>query len=190
MIPREMLNNRFVMVSPELPLKHLLAAFLMLPDDERARWYGILNPARGRWGVVSLGDLIETVEQQGEEVLHHPLESIPDLNTGAEAVECKAMGIGQARREMHKQPNRRLVVLEEGRPIGLLCDVFHAGAFGGTQLELYGRAREERWRPPSRAVLYACPLCAAVTDFIELIDPETNQLRCPACGTIIPEDDR
>jgi hypothetical protein len=124
------------------------------------------------------------MEEHGERILGAPLNTIEGLCIESKTIERRSMGIGQARRAMYRQPDRRLVVLEDGRPAGLLCDVFHAGLLGGLPLELFGK----RHRPHRRVITYTCPQCDTESDFVDLIDPETNRLICPECQTHIVED--
>lgn len=185
MIPKDMLIRRFWLVTPEIPCEDLIMAFLALPAQEQTRWYAVLQPDEGQWAVLSPAELFEAVQHQEEEVLERPLHAVTSLYVESKAIERKAVGIGQARRDMHKQPNRRLVVLEEGQPVGLLCDVFHAGLLGGVPLELYGK---RQGRPSRQAITYTCPQCEKVSDFVDLIDPATNHLICPKCQARIAED--
>jgi hypothetical protein len=184
MIPKEALIRKFWLVSPEALCEDLVVALRALPAKEQSHWHAVLEVDTGRWAVVSPSELSEALERQGESMLGVPLNTIKGLGVASQAIERESMGIGQARRVMYKQPKRRLVVLEDGRPVGLLSDVFHAGLLGGLFLELFGK----RHRPRRQVITFTCPQCEAVSDFVDLIDPETNQLICPICQALIVED--
>ncbi len=96
--------------------------------DTQNKWtYIIVRLDDGRYAVLRLNELIQALQRQSDiltpDMLDVPLSSVSDLLApiAGATVEQASMGTGRARQLVNKMPGKRLVVLAEGRVIGLLA---------------------------------------------------------------------
>jgi hypothetical protein len=180
----ERLNTRFIVTDAAATIDAVAQALEHVPAGKRLNWYVVVRLPAGSFAVIDAEDLGKAILAHGENIRATPLRDVPGLLTVSLVVERAAQGIGEARKLMYQDPRRRLVVLEQGEPIGLLVDVERAGGFGGAMTALFGREHVLATKGPQITV--RCPVDGGTYDFAEVIDLTTNRLICPK-GHLIEE---
>jgi hypothetical protein len=93
-------------------------------------------------------------------------------------VERMAQGVGEARNVMYDSYKSRLVVLEDGEPVGLLASEDQEGGFGGGLSAVVGPGQRSENITEGRFTV-RCPEDGGVYDLFQVLDAATGQLRCP-----------
>lgn len=118
-IPLEDLEKNFVVALPDETIGALL---VRLPADhnERANTYVVQPVGDGRYVVVRWLEVEQIATAMKQDIRGMQLSSLAGLPQPIGAVEQSSMGGEAARRKRDTQPGRRLVVLADGKVIGLL----------------------------------------------------------------------
>jgi hypothetical protein len=172
------LQTKFLVVPSTISLGHLLTGLEQIPTGQRADWYVVVRLDAGGLAAFDLQDLAQTVADQPEVNRDRPLTAFPELVIASDTAERQGQGIGQARRLMRRSHKRRLVVLEDGEPVGLLVDVARAGGWGGIMTTLFGE-EQERYNVSEAPVKVRCPVDGAFFNLADIIDLQTGALVCP-----------
>lgn len=181
------LRTDFIQVTHRITLQNVAQALGRLPKGVRMGWYVVVKLASGDFAVLHPAELIAVVDAQGQDILAWPLDQIPELLVPSESVDRQEMGFGQAKQERQVSSKRRLVVLENGQPIGLLTDELLGGIFGGSWTDMFSSSDSSE--QIDLDIRYTCPKCKLTYSFGDLIDLKTNRLICPKDGCIVPEED-
>lgn len=130
-IPQEEINTKWIQVAEDETVGAVLAR---LPGDrtQRAFFYIVLPVAGGRYIVARWIEVEQIAAQTGQDIRGLRFASLPGLPQPVEAVERDSMGISAAREQRDAQPGKRLVVLTDGQPVGLLTIETLAGESLGT----------------------------------------------------------
>jgi hypothetical protein len=151
--------------------------------------YVIVRFPDGRFSVPSLYELRQAAEKLGPAVLDYALADVPPSVVTVGAVDQSAVSPTVARRERDRQPNRRLVVVREGQPVGLLTNERRGGSASGAPLDLFGPfmrvlPREElRRRLEDQGGETTCRFCSRPFKFYEL-RTDVGAYACPHCHAI------
>ena len=176
-ISKEYLDPHFLHVDAANTVEQVIDALAQLPRAQRMSWYFLANLPEGGRAIFSVSDFETIAEDHGESLWATPLQDLPGLLVASPEVERTAMGIGEARNIMRASPNRRMVVLDQGQPIGLLMDRLRAGVFGGFRARLFGEERPKT--SISGQIMVRCPVDGANYPLADVIDLSSDRLVCP-----------
>jgi len=188
-IPEQELERRIVVVDARASLAELLIQARELSTPPR---YVVVELDGGQFAAVTVGEISQAVDRLGPAALDVPLDRLPATNQPTGAVERMALGFGEAERLRDRQPNRRLVVTEAGRPLGLMVNEARGSSVTGVPFDLFGSympggfdhlLAERSSAHPSQA----CPRCGQEFVFYEL-DPRANAFACPHCHSVLAQD--
>jgi hypothetical protein len=117
-IPQADINTNWIWVAPSETVAQIQAK---LPADRNVRAYKyIVFPTTGGNYVVARWLEIEAIAAGGQNILGTPIGMLKGLPKPVIGIEQNSMGISSAREERDAQPGKRLVILSNGQPIGLL----------------------------------------------------------------------
>jgi hypothetical protein len=173
----EYLDPHFLHVDAANTVEQVIDALAQLPPSMRMSWYFLASLQEGELAVFGVTDFETAAEELGDELWAKPLQDVPGLLVPSPAVERNAMGIGEARNMMRASPTRRLVVLEQGQPVGLLMDRLRAGVFGGFRARLFGEERPKT--SISGQIMVRCPVDGESYPLAEVVDLSSDRLVCP-----------
>lgn len=188
-IPEQELELRFVAVGGQTSVAEVV-------EQARARdvppRYVVLTLDSGRVAVLPVGEINRAVERLGPQALDLPLGRLPEAANPTGAVERTAVGFGEAERVRDRQPHRRLVVTEAGKPVGLLVNEARGSSVTGVPFDLFGSFMpggfdgllQERASVHPRQ---SCPNCGQDFVFYEL-HPQQNAYACPNCHSVLAQD--
>jgi hypothetical protein len=177
-IPMEELETNFIVTDANIRLGELAQALRPVPEERRTAWYIVVHLPEGGFAAVNLADLGELIEAPEPEIGAMSLQDVPGLLVSSRAVERVGQGVGEASRVMRRSPRRRLVVLDQGAPVGLLVSEYAAGGFGGVMTTLFGE-EQERFSITQGVVKVHCQACGQAYDFVDVIDLSSGNLVCP-----------
>jgi hypothetical protein len=124
-IPPEELYRSFVVVAPDATVGQVLR---QMPQDRGQRvWTYVVMPVEGgRYLAVLWRDVERSALKMGGDLSRFPFNMLEDLPEPIEAAEQSSTSKQAARDLRDAQPGRCLVVLSEGKVIGLLYEVSRA----------------------------------------------------------------
>lgn len=188
-IPRNELERRIVAVDGGISVAELVAR---VRDLDAAPRYVVVELAAGSFAAAPLGQVSQAVDRLGPSALDLPLARLPGTSQPTGAVERTAMGFGEAERVRDRQPHRRLVVTEAGRPVGLLVNEARGSSVTGVPFDLFGSYMPGGFDQllSERAGAHAsqaCPHCGQEFVFYEP-DPQSNAFACPHCHSVLAQD--
>lgn len=187
-IPVAELERSFITVDGDATLSELHAG---LRQQDSSLRYVIVALLDGNYSVALLSEISGAVARLGPPALRMRLADLPPTATPASAVERTAIGFGAAERQRDRQPSRRLLVLEDGEPIGLLTNEVRGGSTGGLPFNLFGPdsdlSTEALWQQLiDRREPITCPVCGRQFTFYEL-DPKRRAYICPHCHSVLSQ---
>ena len=118
-IPQEEINTHWIQVVANETIGEVLAR---LPADRAARAYVyiVFPVAGGRYVVARWVEIEQIALRMAQDTRHLPLGSLQGLPEPVEAVEGDSIARSAAREQRDAQPGKRLVILADGQPVGLL----------------------------------------------------------------------
>jgi CHAT domain len=123
-IPAEDLYTSFVVVASNTTVKDVLK---QLPQDRNQRvWMYVVLPAAGGRYLAVLWKEIEEIARAMGDIDLLPISALEGLPQPVEAIEQGSMGQRAARDLQAAQPGHRLVVLADGKVVGLLAETLRA----------------------------------------------------------------
>jgi hypothetical protein len=125
-IPQQEINTNWMWVSATETVGQIHAR---LPADrnERAYKYVVFQSGDGNYVVVRWIEVEQLAAAAGQDIRELPIGSLQGLPKSVIGVEQSGMGLAAAREERDAQPGKRLVILANGTPIGLLTKENLAG---------------------------------------------------------------
>jgi hypothetical protein len=120
-IPQEDINTNWIWVSSNETVGQVQAK---LQADRRARAYQYIVFATrdGNYIVARWLEIEQLAAASGQDIRGTPIGMLKGLPKPVIGIEQNSMGISSAREERDAQPGKRLVVLSNGQPIGLLTN--------------------------------------------------------------------
>ncbi|HEU5013168.1 MAG TPA: CHAT domain-containing protein [Roseiflexaceae bacterium] len=120
-LPLDRLKTNFVVAQPGATGAAIAA---QLPPEGQARdyTYALLPAMQGGYIVVFWRRLVQLAQRAGQDIASVVLEQLPGLPPASMAVERADLSEQDARQLRRSQPNRRLVVLENGAVVGLFAE--------------------------------------------------------------------
>ena len=120
-LPLDRLKTNFIMAQPGATGASIAA---QLPAEGSARdyTYVLLPDTQGGYIVVFWRRLVQLAQRAGQNIASTVLEQLPGLPPASMAVERADLSEQEARQLRRSQPNRRLVVLENGVVVGLFAE--------------------------------------------------------------------
>ncbi len=120
-LPLDRLKTSFIVAQPGATGASIASR---LPGDGRARdyIYVLLPDMQGSYIVVFWRRLVQLAQRSGQNIASVLLEELPGLPPASMAVERADLSEQEARQLRRSQPNRRLVVLENGAVVGLFAE--------------------------------------------------------------------
>jgi hypothetical protein len=150
------------------------------------RFYG-RDLANVGFGVVTVGELDDMANLLGPAILDLPLGKLPGLELFV-GVEREAVGVGIARRMRDKAPGRRLVILDEGKPVAVF-EVPERSISTHGLTRLYGKrfalSEDASGIVSAPTQARSCPHCSKQFDFYDLNDD--LEFCCPHCRQVITD---
>jgi hypothetical protein len=185
-IAEQVLQYSFLAVSGDTTVDGVRA---LVRDAGRPVHYLVVSLPNGGFGVALLRELSESVRRLGPDGLDTPIGRLPPAAEAVAGVERTAMDTGVAQREADRQPRRRLVVLENGRPIGLLTNESRGSAVGGVPFNLFGDYMQQsssdvRAALSARHAAERCRHCQQEFVFYEL-RADASAFACPHCHAVL-----
>jgi hypothetical protein len=118
-IPQKDINTNWILVSPDETVGQIRAR---LPADRNQRAYQyIVFPSRdGNYIVARWVEIEQIAKASGQDIRGTPIGMLQGLAPPVASVEQDSMGINAAGELRDEQPRKRLVVLSNNQPIGLL----------------------------------------------------------------------
>jgi CHAT domain len=118
-IPQEDINTNWVWVAPNETVGQIQAK---LPADRNARVYKYIVFATrdDKYIVARWAEIEQIAAASGQDIRGTPIAMLKGLPSPVIGIEQNSMGLTSAREERDAQPGRRLVILSNGQPIGLL----------------------------------------------------------------------
>jgi hypothetical protein len=98
----------------------------------------VVQQADGGLSAFTLAELNDDAERLGAVLLDAPLEELP--LQAAQTVERSQINLNRAERDARRAPGQRLLVLEDGQPLGVVA-ITSRGARKALVVELYREAR-------------------------------------------------
>lgn len=182
-IPMDRINSKVIEADGDSTVADVAQVYEHLPEVKRHHWYVIVQLGNDRFATLAFKDLLDATEEFGPAIRDRPLRDFPGLRD-SKVIERQGQGYGEARRVRNRSYKRRLVVLESGKPIGLLIETTRSGGFGGFMSTLFGQA--DRPINSDAQLQIRCPDDGQMYNFADIIDLETDKLVCPQ-GHIIEE---
>src|SRR3982750_2652918 len=120
-IPQEDINTNWVWVAPDETITQIQAK---LPADRnmRAYKYIVFAIGAGTYIVARWFEIEQIAAASKQDIRGTPIRMLQGLPKPVIAIEQNSMGISSAREERDAQPGKRLVILSNGQPIGLLTN--------------------------------------------------------------------
>jgi len=118
-IPQEDINTNWIWVAPNETVGQIQGK---LPADRKVRAfkYIVFETRDGTYIVVRWIEIEQLAAARGQDIRGTPISMLQGLPMPVIGIEQDSMGLTAAREERDAQPGRRLVVLSNGRAIGLL----------------------------------------------------------------------
>jgi hypothetical protein len=117
-IPQEDINTNWIWVSPNEMVGQIQAK-LSADRNVRAYQYIVFATPDGKY-IVARWLEIEQLAASGQDIRGTPIGMLSGLPKPVIGIEQNSMGLSSAREERDAQPGKRLVILSNGQPIGLL----------------------------------------------------------------------
>src|SRR5436853_406729 len=118
-IPQEDINTNWVWVSSNEPVGQLQAK-LSADRKVRAYQYIVFATNAGTYVVARWYEIEQIAAASGQDIRGTPIGMLQGLPKPVIGIEQTSMGISSAREERDAQPGKRIVILSNGQPIGLL----------------------------------------------------------------------
>src|SRR4051794_34361630 len=118
-IPQEDINTNWIWVSPNESVGQIQAK-LQADRNVRAYQYIVFATRDGNYIVARWLEIEQIAAASGQDIRGTPIGMLKGLPAAVIGVEQNSMGISAAREERDAQPGKRLVILSNGQPIGLL----------------------------------------------------------------------
>ena len=188
-IPEQELERRIVAVDGRTSVAELVA---QVREQDAAPRYVVVELSPGSFAATPVGEISRAVDRLGPAALDLPLSRLPETGQPTGAVERSMIGFGEAERVRDRQPRRRLVVTEDGRPVGLLVNEARGSSVTGVPFDLFGSYMPGGFDQVlnERAAAHAsqsCPRCGQEFVFYEL-DPRASAYACPHCHSVLAQD--
>jgi hypothetical protein len=173
------LKTGFVVTDAAATIGEVAQVFEQLPGDVRSGTYVVVRLAGGGFAALTQADLAQTIENADADAARTTrLGDVPDLLVASLTVERMAQGVGEARDVMYDSYKSRLIVLQDGEPVGLLTSEDQEGGFGGALSAVVGPGQRSENVSEGRFTV-RCPEDGGVYDLFQVLDAATGQLRCP-----------
>jgi len=120
-IPQEDINTNWLWVAPNETVGQIQAK---LPADRKVRAYKyiVFDTPDGNYVVARWLEIEQIAAAGGQDIRGTPIGMLKGLPKPVIGIEQDSMGISAAREERDAQPGKRLVILSNGQPIGLLTN--------------------------------------------------------------------
>jgi hypothetical protein len=118
-IPQADINTNWIWVAPNETVEQIQAR---LPADRKVRAYKYIIFATndGNYIVARWLEIEQIAAASGQDIRGTPIGMLKGLPKPVIGIEQNSMGLSSAREERDSQPGKRLVILSNGQPIGLL----------------------------------------------------------------------
>ena len=111
-------GERFLALSGGATLRLALGHLQRSSREDRWPQWIVVSLGGGAWGLLGPEELLDLLDA-GPEALDRPLAQLPGM-VRVPAVERRELGLAEARRRAREAPEETLVVLEEGKLVGIL----------------------------------------------------------------------
>lgn len=120
-IPRDQLDPTFLVVDEQATVRQVVAR--LLSGEPFHPWYTLVVPGpAGEWRAVTLNDLDELAEGEGQALLDRPLADLVADRPTTPSVEIgQTTSLRRAEEVARRSPGGRLLVLDDGEPVGLVA---------------------------------------------------------------------
>jgi hypothetical protein len=118
-IPQEDINTNWIWVAPNETVGSIQAK---LPADRKVRAYKyiVFATSDGNYIVARWLEIEQIAAASGQDIRSTPIGMLQGLPKPVIGIEQNSMGLSAAGEERDSQPGKRLVILSNGQPIGLL----------------------------------------------------------------------
>jgi CHAT domain len=125
-IPQADINTNWVWVAPDETIGQIQAK-LAADRKVRAYQYIVFATSDGNYIVARWFEIEQIAAASGQDVRGTPIRMLQGLPKPVIGIEQNSMGLSAAREERDAQPGKRLVILSNGQPIGLLTSEMMSG---------------------------------------------------------------
>jgi hypothetical protein len=124
-IPQEDINTNWILVAPDETISQVQAK---LPAERQARAYKyiVFTASDGNYIVARWFEIEQIAVASKQDIRGTPINMLQGLPKPVIGIEQNSMGLSSAREERDAQPGKRLVILSNGQPIGLLTIEMHS----------------------------------------------------------------
>jgi hypothetical protein len=179
LIPSGSINKRLLYADDGHTVEEVARALAHLPQNERMGWYVLVRGEEGGYSVLDILNFDRHLANQEDDLWGLQLREVPGLLSRCLLVDRQNQSRQEAEALLAESEDHRILVLEDGNPMGLIVDRRRGGAGlpGTFRKRLF---RDSTLREGLRAdIKVLCPEDGEFYLLRDLVDPEVEGLRCP-----------